>query len=243
MHSHWANFCFRWKKALHIYFKQCKSVLLLKIHQRTLQKDCLSIQATHFKWTLTKFSMYRSGIHVLWIKRTSSDKLKKEWVRGESTGCAAEFKCGDLLRLVKPDSVICQAGKTSGTTAKFCLFPWCDLVPQNHAALQRMDILRCQVKGTDLSLLSARSGPEQEHFQSSTMIAVTNSTVKRAEHLHGDFRKVLPKQHLLYTVAPGVWLRQQWDGSYDLCHCKTTSLFMGEWKSAESKAFMLRESR
>jgi len=79
----------------------------------------------------------------------------------ESTGCAAESKRGDLLHLVKPDCVVCEAGKALGTTAKFCLFPWCDLVPQHHAALQRVDILQCRVKGTDLSLLAARSSPEQ----------------------------------------------------------------------------------
>lgn len=82
-------------------------------------------------------------------------------------------------------------------------------MPQNHAALQRVDILRCRVKGTDLSPLAAKSDPEQGHLQSSTMSAVTNSTVKRAEHLHGDFSKVLPKQHSLYAVAPGVWLRRR----------------------------------
>lgn len=82
-------------------------------------------------------------------------------------------------------------------------------MPRNHAALQRVDILRCRVKGTDLSLLAARSSPEQGHFQSSTMIAVTNSTVKCAEHLHGDFSKALPKQRSLYAVAFGVWLRRR----------------------------------
>lgn len=72
-----------------------------------------------------------------------------------------------------------------------------------------MDVSRCPAKGTDLSPPAARSGPEQGRSRPSTMIAVTNSTVKHAEHLHGDFGKVLPKQLWLYAVAPGVWLRQR----------------------------------
>lgn len=127
----------------------------------------------------------------------------------ESTGRAAESKRGDLVHLVKPDSTVCQTGKASGITAKFCLFSECDLVPPNHGALQCVDISQCQVKGTDLSSFTARSSPEQGHFQSLTMITVTNSTVKYAEHLHGDLSKVLPRQHLLCAVGPGVWLRQR----------------------------------
>lgn len=76
-------------------------------------------------------------------------------------------------------------------------------MPQNHAVLQCVDILQCQVKGTDLSSLTARSSPEQGHFQSSTMIAVTNSAVKYARHLHRDFSKVLLEELLLYAIAPG----------------------------------------
>lgn len=111
--------------------------------------------------------------------------------------------------LVKPDSVICQARRASGGRAKSCLFPECDLVSQNRRLMQRVDVSRCPAKGTDLSPPAARSGPEQGRSRPSTMIAVTNSTVKHAEHLHGDFGKVLPKQLWLYAVAPGVWLRQR----------------------------------
>lgn len=159
-------------------------------------------------------------------------------------GCSAESKCRDLLCLAKADSVICQARRASGTRAKPCLFPGCDLVPQNrrlcgvwtsHGAGRREQICHCPLPGA----VPSREG----HVQPSTVAAVTNSAVKHAEHLHRDSRKVLPKQLWLYAVAPGVWLRQRWDRSYDLSPCKTSSLFMGEWKSADPKAFMLRESR
>lgn len=63
-------------------------------------------------------------------------------------------------------------------------------------------------EGNRFVTAAAGSAPKQGHFRPSTVIAVTNSTVKHAEHLHRDFRRVLPKQLWLYAVAPGVWLRQ-----------------------------------
>lgn len=181
--------------------------------------------------------MYRSRLHVLGVRRTSSDKLKRE---------SGAFSRVQTWRSTVP----CRAwqcdmsGKESlGYHGQAMLVPRMWFSVSEPAALQRVDISRRRVKATDLSPPAARSGPEQGRFQPSTMIAVTNSTVKHAEHLHGDFRRVLPKQLWLYAVAPGVWLRQRWDRSYDLSPCKTSSLFMGEWKSADPKAFMLRESR